>query len=120
MAALARAGQSDSVRTRQSALTDLMAALRDPNPALKLGAVQALQGIHAPEANAALTEALQSTQDTPDVRAAAAVALGFPDNRRRYRAPLSPRSAIPKASLPPPRSRHCRPSAPLPFPTFSP
>ena len=38
VAALARAGQSDSVRTRQSTLKDLMAALRDPNPALKLGA----------------------------------------------------------------------------------
>jgi HEAT repeat protein len=81
VAALARAGQSDSVRVRQSVLNDLLAALRDPNPSLKLGAEQALQGIHAPEANAALTQTLQSSQDTPAVRAAAAAALGFPDNR---------------------------------------
>ncbi len=81
VAALTRAGQSDSVRARQSVLDDLTAALRDPRPALRLGACQALAALHAPDANAALIQTLQSNQDRADVRAAAAMALGFPDNQ---------------------------------------
>ena len=79
--ALARAGQSDSVRARQSVLDDLTTALRDPRPALRLGACQALAPLHSPQANAPLIQALQSDRDQPDTRAAAATALGFADNR---------------------------------------
>ena len=75
VAALARAGQSDSVRARGSVLDNLTMALRDSRPALRLGACQALAALHAPEANAPLIQTLTSDKDHADVRAAAATAL---------------------------------------------
>ena len=81
VAALASAGQTSSPRARQTALTGLIGALQDSNASVRLGAAQTLQTLHAPEANAALTQALQTNKDAPDVRSAAAAALGFKDNR---------------------------------------
>ena len=79
--ALARAGQSDNPAARQTALTSLTGALQDTSASVRLGAAQTLQTLHAPEANSALTQALQGNKDAPDVRAAAATALGYTDNR---------------------------------------
>ncbi len=79
--ALGRAGQSDNQQARQTALASLTTALQDPNASVRLGAVQTLQTLHAPEADAALAQVLQTNRDAPDIRAAAATALGFSDNR---------------------------------------
>lgn len=79
--ALGRAGLSDNPQARQTALASLTTALQDPNASVRLGAVQTLQTLHAPEADAALAQVLQTNKDAPDIRAAAATALGFPDNR---------------------------------------
>ena len=79
--ALAQAGQANNPRARQTALTGLTGALQDANVSVRLGAAQTLQSLHAPEANAALTQALQGNKDAPDVRAEAAAALGFANNQ---------------------------------------
>ena len=81
IAALARASQSDSVRVHQSTLTALISALNDSKASVRLGAVQALQPVHAPEANAALTQILALDQNSPILRSAAATTLGFPNNQ---------------------------------------
>lgn len=79
--ALASAGQTANPRARQTALAGLTGALQDANASVRLGAAQTLQTLRAPEATAALTQALQTNKDAPDVRSAAAAALGFTDNR---------------------------------------
>ena len=79
--ALARAGQSTDPGARQTTLTSLIGALQDANASVRLGAAQTLQTLHAPEASPALTQALQANKDAPDVRAAAATALGYAENR---------------------------------------
>lgn len=81
VAALARAGQSESVRIHQITIDALISALNDPKTSVRMGAIQALQPIHAPEANAALTQILTAAQNSPALRSAAAITLGFPNNQ---------------------------------------
>ena len=82
IAALARAGRSEAAApVSASVLTQLDSALRDPSASVRTGAAQALQVIAAPQANPGLIAILDSTQNDPKQRIAAANALGFAGNR---------------------------------------
>jgi HEAT repeat protein len=82
VAALARAGRPrNDAPPRPEALAAIIAALKDPRENTRRGAAQALQGIAAPEANPALIATLENRNNPTDLRAAAALALGFPGNQ---------------------------------------
>jgi HEAT repeat protein len=81
-AALARAGKpSGSNASNANVQTQLILALSAPRQETRLGAAQALQAIQTPNANNALLTALTDPANQPDVRSAAAAALGYQGNQ---------------------------------------
>ncbi len=80
VAALARAGRptADGPVNHQ-VLSELIAALGSADDDARLGSAQSLAKLGAPEANGALTGALRNGKE-PELRAAAASALGFAHN----------------------------------------
>lgn len=81
VAALARAGRPvEEGATDPTVLSALNSALRDSRDAVRLGAAQALQVIASKEATPSLIALLKNQNNPEDLRAAAALALGFKAN----------------------------------------
>jgi HEAT repeat protein len=79
--ALARAGRTTpDAPINPRVITALNTALRDSHDTVRRGAAQALQVVGTPETNSALVALLTDKSHAEDVRAAAALALGFPNN----------------------------------------
>jgi HEAT repeat protein len=80
-ASLARAGRPNSAAAPVGmTLSKCIAALASGSENVKIGVAQALQGIAAPQANAALLAIANNTKNTESLRSAAILALGFPNN----------------------------------------
>lgn len=81
VAALARAGRpTASAPVNPEVITRLNSALRDSRETVRMGAAQAFQAIGTPDANAPLIALLQDPNSSPELKAAAARALGFEGN----------------------------------------